>query len=198
MHDGMLVGVGTVLSDDPLLSVRLVPVTPDTDHQGETAANLTYGQPRPIILDTKLKIPLDCRLLTERVPCRLMPIVCCGVESLTSASKKVKQMEQLGCLVLGLECNNGDRHPDLSFVLETLYQRGGIRRLMVEGGPRVLLRFLESSLVDRVVITISPTFVKPHLDCGLMLTDKLTLTDVHYHQSQEDMTIIARYPPSTF
>ena len=49
MHDAILVGIGTVLSDNPRLTVRLV-----------------NGQnPRPIVVDSRLRIPLNCRLFAE-------------------------------------------------------------------------------------------------------------------------------------
>ena len=48
-HDAILVGIGTVLSDNPRLNVRLV----DGDN------------PRPIVVDSRLRLPLDCNLLTQ-------------------------------------------------------------------------------------------------------------------------------------
>ncbi|KAJ1957451.1 2,5-diamino-6-(ribosylamino)-4(3H)-pyrimidinone 5'-phosphate reductase, partial [Dipsacomyces acuminosporus] len=54
MHDGIMVGIGTVLCDNPRLSARLVP----KDEQ-EAVAN-----PQPIVLDTHLRIPTQASLLT--------------------------------------------------------------------------------------------------------------------------------------
>ncbi len=131
-HDGILVGIGTVSADNPSLTVRHVP----------------GPNPQVIVLDSCLRCPLDARLLAGR------PWLCA-----TEAAPAVRQtaLEAAGARVLRLPAAP-DGRVDLPAALTRLAQLG-IRRLMVEGGARVITAFLAARLVDRVVITIAPVFV---------------------------------------
>ena len=130
-HDGILVGIGTVLSDDPRLSVRLV--------EG--------SHPRPIVLDSSLRMPLDARLL--RHPMR--PIV---ATTEGASSVREQRLVEQGAEVIRL-AERADGWVSLVALLEALKERG-IHRLMVEGGARVITSFLTEKVVDQVVITVAP------------------------------------------
>lgn len=134
MHDGILVGIGTVLADDPRLNVRR------TDGQ----------HPRPVILDSQLRFPPDARLLSCDGP---DPIIATN-ESSPSASKQA--LEDRGATVLRLQCTG------TGICLQTLMNAlgdRGIRSLMVEGGTQVLTNFLRQQLVNHVIVTLAPMFV---------------------------------------
>ena len=134
-HDAILAGVGTILADDPLLTVRLV--------EG--------GNPQPVILDSRLRIPLEARLLTQN-PRR--PWIAC-----TPAADPARRaaLERHGATVLTVPAGP-DGQVDLPSLLACLYERG-IHRLMVEGGATVITSFLAQGLVDWVVLTVAPVFL---------------------------------------
>jgi 3,4-dihydroxy 2-butanone 4-phosphate synthase/GTP cyclohydrolase II len=132
-HDAILVGVETILSDDPRLNVRLV-AGPD---------------PRPIILDSTLRCPLNARCLN---PLRRPIIATTDRASLD----RERELEAHGVRVMRVpEC---ETRVDLAALLDRL-EAEGIRTLMVEGGARVITSFLRAQLVDRLVVTIAPTLV---------------------------------------
>lgn len=145
-HDAILVGIGTLLADNPRLNVRLAG-GPD---------------PRPVILDTHLRIPDGCNLLERE---QNLPWIAAGapVEPLRRAD-----LERRGARVLEIERDARDR-VDLPALLRTLYSLG-IRSLMVEGGPAVISAFLRQRLVDAAVITLAPLFLGgPNLVEGPLL-----------------------------
>lgn len=134
MHDAILVGIGTVLADDPKLNVRLFD-GPD---------------PRPVVLDTHLRIPDDCHLLARE---RNLPIIAAG---LYADEARQRALEARGATVLRLP--ETEARVDLAALLAALCARG-YRSVMVEGGARVITAFLAARLVDRAVITVAPVFL---------------------------------------
>jgi 3,4-dihydroxy 2-butanone 4-phosphate synthase/GTP cyclohydrolase II len=133
-HDAVLVGIGTVLADDPQLNVRLV----------------TGSDPQPVILDTKLRFPTKALALENSKP----PWI---ITTARSDSKRRKHLESRGARVINLRTTRSG-WIDLPSVLEYLAQRE-IDSIMVEGGARVITSFLEERLADYFVITITPFFV---------------------------------------
>ncbi len=135
MHDAVLVGVNTVLSDDPRLTVRLV----------------GGRSPQPIVLDGQLRFPLAARLL--RSPC-VAPII---VTTDGACAMREGALREAGAQVVRLpSIPNG--HIDLRSLLMHLQQLG-IGSLMVEGGGRVITNFLSSDAVDLLIVTIVPRLV---------------------------------------
>lgn len=133
-HDAILVGIGTVLADDPQLNVRLV--------EGEN--------PQPVILDTHLRVPLQSKLLQGEKP----PwIVTAGPVDL----EKAATLENAGAQLMYFAPDDHERIP-LPALLGTL-GRKGINCLMVEGGAEVITAFVTEQLVDLVVLTIAPSFI---------------------------------------
>jgi GTP cyclohydrolase II len=134
MHAAILVGIQTVLSDDPLLSVRLV----------------DGPQPRPIVLDGRLRTPLNARLLSRRDKA---PWIFHAVDAAGAGEELVRAGARLFAVPRG-PCGL-----DLRAVLTTL--RGeGIASVMVEGGAQVLQSFIESGLAEQAVITTSPSLME--------------------------------------
>jgi GTP cyclohydrolase II len=131
--DGVLVGVGTVIADDPELTVRLV--------AGST--------PLRIVLDSGLRLPLERKILDEGA-CTLV------VTTERSASERRRELEQRGVGVRLV--SPGPAGVDLGETLAVLRQ-AGVRSLLVEGGAQVITSFLADGLVDRMVVGIAPTIV---------------------------------------
>ncbi len=135
-HDAILVGIGTVLSDDPRLNVRLV--------EG--------ASPRPIVLDRELRCPIDARCLEVS----RRPIV---ITTDRAAADRRRALEAEGVTVLSVPTRlDQETHLDLSAVLDRLLGEA-IQSVMVEGGARVITSFLRARLVDWLVITIAPVLV---------------------------------------
>lgn len=134
-HDAILVGRGTVLTDNPRLHVRLV--------EGR--------DPQPVILDSHLRVPLDANLITRRAS---PPWI-----AATDQADQEKQLalEAAGARILRLPAD-GDGRVSLPALLNRLGELG-INSLMVEGGARVITSFLAERLVDGLVLTIAPVFV---------------------------------------
>ncbi|KAJ2908667.1 hypothetical protein GGI21_002657, partial [Coemansia aciculifera] len=146
-HDAILVGIGTVLCDNPQLSARHLP-----------PALTEYCNPRPVVLDPKLRIPLDARLLVgpNADSCLLMPWIVVGPGACV---EKCRAVEQMGATVICIKDVDAEGRPKLHAVVAEL-ERRGIRRLMVEGGAHIISAFLaEQQLVHTLVITIAPVFV---------------------------------------
>lgn len=133
-HDAILVGIGTVLADDPRLTVRLV--------QGNS--------PQPVILDSHLRYPLRAHSLRNK----RRPWIITGK---WSDAKKKKQLEKRGARVINIKSAR-DRRIDLNSLLDYLFEQN-VTTLMVEGGARVITSFLRAKLIDRFVITITPALV---------------------------------------
>lgn len=134
-HDAILVGIGTVFSDNPRLNVRLV-----------NGAN-----PRPIVVDTRLRIPLDCKLLTENSS---------GLWVITGENPEpqaCKKLEDLGATVLPMPCDSQGL-VDLEAMLRRLGELG-INSLMVEGGSRIITNFLRRRLANSMVVTMAPVLL---------------------------------------
>jgi GTP cyclohydrolase II len=130
----VLVGIGTVLADDPQLNVRLV----------------TGSDPQPVILDTKLRLPLKSLAMNSSKPPWIFT-------TKKSDAKKRKILESHGARVIRLrKARNG--WVDLPSLLDHLAQME-IDSVMVEGGARVITSFLKAQLADYFVITITPYFV---------------------------------------
>jgi riboflavin-specific deaminase-like protein len=128
--DAIMVGIGTVISDNPLLSVRLV--------EG--------NNPVPVIIDTALRTPLTSQLLEGEHN----PFIFCGTDP---DKTKRKELEKKGAVVV--ESEDAEKGLSLIYVLHHLYDLG-IRFLMVEGDGEIICSFLEQKLWDKLAITITP------------------------------------------
>ena len=132
-HEAILVGIGTVLADNPRLNVRLVE-GPD---------------PQPVVVDSRLRFPPYAELLKNRGT----PWIATN-EGADAERRQV--LEAAGARVLVLPGSNG--WVDLAELLKHLGSMG-INSLMVEGGAQIITSFLASRLVDQVVLTIAPMLV---------------------------------------
>ncbi|MCF7954943.1 MAG: bifunctional diaminohydroxyphosphoribosylaminopyrimidine deaminase/5-amino-6-(5-phosphoribosylamino)uracil reductase RibD [Phycisphaerae bacterium] len=127
----ILVGANTVKQDDPMLTIR-----PDSDRQ-----------PLRIVLDSKLSIPIDSKILDTHIADTLI------VTTEKANHEKVTEIQSKGSEVLIVKDVGGKC--DLSEVLKELGKRN-IQQLLVEGGPKVLDSFIAENLADAVRIYKAP------------------------------------------
>jgi 3,4-dihydroxy 2-butanone 4-phosphate synthase/GTP cyclohydrolase II len=131
-HDAVLVGIGTVLADDPKLTVRLVP--------GDS--------PVRVVVDSRLRIPLGANVLATDDARTIVATTPHASEEPAAA------IRARGGDVLRV---NGDRdgHVDLRDLLTRL-RTEGIRSLLIEGGRGIITSALRERLVDRFTVCIAP------------------------------------------
>lgn len=134
-HDAILVGIGTVMTDDPRLTVREASGT----------------DPQPVVLDTHFRTPETCRLLQNPA---LRPWIMGGDPA---AMDRAGALSAAGAVATLVPATDDDR-VDLPSVLRLLSTRG-VESLMVEGGARVITSFVKARLVDQFIITIAPRMV---------------------------------------
>ena len=130
--DAILVGINTVLNDNPLLTVRSVPV---------------MRTPLRVVLDSKLRIPLTSRLVQTAAE---QPVLVYAFDGSLVAANKLRER---GGEVAELPA--GKDGLDLSALLEDLCNRGCMH-LLVEPGPRLACSFINAKLADRIWRIQSP------------------------------------------
>ncbi len=164
-NDAILVGIGTVLADNPRLTVRLA----------------DGPNPQPVILDGRLRTPPGCFLVSGHPK----PAWVAGL--LHADPGRAAALQQAGALLLPTSAE-ADGRISLPALLATLHQRG-IRRLMVEGGAQVITAFLSRRLVDQVCITIAPRYLGGLNAIQAPLAALPPLSQVTYTTLGEDLIV---------
>ncbi|MGA8825000.1 MAG: bifunctional diaminohydroxyphosphoribosylaminopyrimidine deaminase/5-amino-6-(5-phosphoribosylamino)uracil reductase RibD [Pseudolabrys sp.] len=156
--DAILVGIGTVLSDDPQLTCRL--------------PGMFERSPVRVVLDPQLNVPLSNSVVAT---VRETPTWVFASPKASSMAEEI--LQQKGCKVFRVDERDG--RLDVQHVLKTLAEQG-ITRLMVEGGPTVAASFVDADLVDEAILmrgekTIGSTGIDPLEGMPLdALTGRLT------------------------
>jgi diaminohydroxyphosphoribosylaminopyrimidine deaminase/5-amino-6-(5-phosphoribosylamino)uracil reductase len=153
--DAVLVGIGTVLADDPLLTCRL--------------PGLAKESPVRVVLDRALRLPGTSALVhsARETPLWVM------TSNLAEAPAAVK-LGAAGAQVIRVATTTAPPGLDLAAVLRALAGKG-ITRLLVEGGSRVASSFVAANLVDEVWLLRGPD---PIGDGGISALDALPLTAI--------------------
>ncbi len=131
-HPAILVGIGTLLADNPRLNLRLAP----------------GSDPQPVILDNQLRTPPDARVFKGPKPPWVMT-------SAQAAPERQRVLQAAGGRVF--RPSSADRF-SLAEILQVLKTEGQ-HAVMVEGGASVITAFLQAHLVDFVLLTISLGFI---------------------------------------
>jgi diaminohydroxyphosphoribosylaminopyrimidine deaminase/5-amino-6-(5-phosphoribosylamino)uracil reductase len=173
--DAVMVGAGTVLADDPLLTARLV---------------RSKRQPLRIVVDGAASIPSDARVL-QAASSPAMVVV--GA----SASERAEGLRASGAEVLCLPDVQG--RIDLGCVLDELGRRE-ITTLLVEGGARLVASLVEERLVDKFIFILAPMLIGGTNSPGAIagagahsLEDAIRLRNVSVRRLGEDI-VVEGYP----
>ena len=170
--DAVLVGVGTVIADDPHLTL---------DEEDRRVNRLTAGRsgnPARVVLDSTGRTPTDARILDDAATTYLL------VSAATTADRRA-ELEAAGAevIVAGDDADIGADRVDLEDGFATLADRG-IDRLMIEGGGEVIFSCFEARLVDELHVYVGSLVIggrdAPTLADGDGFTDelpRLKLTD---------------------
>jgi len=157
----VLVGVNTVIADDPLLTAR--------PGKGRELVR--------IVLDNHLRIPPDCKLLATAKETPVLVVVWQG--SAQSNPRAVEAITQKGAEVLAYP----DTHSrsNLHFLLDELSRRG-ITQLLVEGGRAVITSFLKEKLADEVFVYIAPQILgsKGDVDISAPMAELSETVSLHH------------------
>ena len=132
-YAGILAGIGTILSDNPVLTVR----------------HVVGKDPIPVVLDPAGRIPSEARLFA-RSP---YPII---------VTSEMNEAKEAALTASGGRVWRVPRVPDEGFDLHSLLQRlgqEGIDSLLIEGGGRTAAHFLEAGLVDKVTFFVAPLLI---------------------------------------
>lgn len=132
--DAILVGINTLLRDDPRLTARDVPVR-------RVATR--------VVMDRRLRTPAGCRLVREASAAPVLIMTSPGM----AASRRADQLRRLGIEIAACETCEGRLVP--SAALRILADRGATN-VLVEGGPHLLRSFFTADLIDEVCLVIAP------------------------------------------
>lgn len=181
--DGVIVGINTVLRDDPLLNVRC--------WQPKGAAPEDY-QPARIILDSRCRLPLNSRIAeTARWADTLVAV------SKSAPVKKIKRLQKLGLEVMPF--GSSKDKVDIIALLRYLGREREFTNVLIEGGAEVLADAFEKGAVDEVRAIIAPkilagkTAVTAVGGAGIAkVADALSLTDLKISRLGPDTLITGR------
>jgi diaminohydroxyphosphoribosylaminopyrimidine deaminase/5-amino-6-(5-phosphoribosylamino)uracil reductase len=132
--DAVLVGIGTVLSDDPLLTARL--------------GHGRGRDPLRIVADTHLRIPAEARVLNHDSSAETIVVAGSGI-----SSKDLKQFQKNGVSVITCPVKSG--RIDLAALMGILGERF-ITSILVEGGAAIIGSMLREKLIDKFFIFMAP------------------------------------------
>ena len=155
--DAVMVGVGTVLADDPSLTVDDPQLRADRVDAGNP------DNPARVVADSRVRTPHDARVLDDDARTYLLV-------SEVAPPDFIEEMEETGATVIAA----GERRVDLLTALAKL-EGDGIDQLMVEGGGELIYSLFEDGLVDELSTFVGPTVIggrdAPTLADGTGFTD---------------------------
>ncbi len=176
--DAVMVGIGTVLRDDPLLTTRL-------PEEGR--------DPLRIVVDTHLRLPQNAALLRSGSPAAT--IIATGP---SVSDERAKRLEQMGVRIL--RCAAPEGRVDL---LELMRRLGaeGIQSILLEGGATLNGAALRTGIVDRIALFLAPILLGggdgPGIFSGpgpLCLAEALRLKGLEVSRSGDDILIEGEVP----
>jgi len=132
--DGIVIGISTVLKDDPMLNVRYAKMVKN---------------PARIIIDSKARIPLDSRIMRSSKKIQTFVAV-----THDASLRKIKEIEKKGAKVLVI----GREKVNIINLFQHL-EKLGLKKVLVEGGGEINWSILKSGLVNELIVMIAPIVI---------------------------------------
>ncbi len=171
-NDAIIVGIGTVLADNPQLTVR----------------HVTGKNPIRIVLDGNLKISLESQLLIDENVHKTV------IATTSNDTEKILKIKNIGAHVWSIE---KDENGNIS-IPELLKKIANARMcaVMVEGGSKVYTSFLKAKMVDHIVFTLAPKILGAGIeaigDLGILSVDNsIELVNVKIKKLNPDILVSA-------
>jgi GTP cyclohydrolase II len=166
--DAVLVGIGTVLADDPQLTVRMVP----------------GASPIRVVLDSTLRVPAGAKVLDPAAP-----TVIVTTERSSAAARLRLEQRHVRVRVVPEGSGGVALGPALAALREE-----GISSLLVEGGSRVITSLLAGGFVDRVVVGVAPKIIGQGTEAvgplGVVrVAEGIRLTNRSVHMMADDILL---------
>lgn len=164
-YAGIMVGVGTIVADDPMLDCRI---------EGGT-------NPIRIICDTTLRTPISARVVTtaKQVPTFIL--------TSNSNTETYRPYEQSGCIVLNIPEKNG--HLDLEIAAAVLGERG-IGSIILEGGATLNASALDAGIIQKVQAYIAPKIFGGSSAPGPVAGVGIIVPDEAYRLKNRKITVL--------
>ena len=188
-HDGVLVGINTVLADQPRLNVR----------DPLPGVAIPQAQPRPIVIDSHLRI-LDAQNLQL-----VRPIVCSCLLDLDGHEHSIENearwvrarmlLESIGGSLLAVKSDPSSRKRparlrcDLRDCFERLYATHNMASILLEGGAGIIQSSLEARLANQAVITMRPCFLGGYRSMAAQLPAPANLQNVSVASVGGDLVV---------
>jgi diaminohydroxyphosphoribosylaminopyrimidine deaminase/5-amino-6-(5-phosphoribosylamino)uracil reductase len=176
--DAVLVGIGTVLSDDPSLTARF----------GSKLNKLAPRQPLRIVVDSQLRVPSHARVLSNQEATKT---VVATINSAPAARRRALQQRGIEVLTIARQ----GKRVSLRALMRELGKRG-VTSLLVEGGSEMNAAMLKAKLVQRVQLYIAPTLLGGGNAKGVIggkspsrLAEALALRDVRTRSVGRDVVV---------
>jgi diaminohydroxyphosphoribosylaminopyrimidine deaminase / 5-amino-6-(5-phosphoribosylamino)uracil reductase len=174
LHDSVLVGVGTVLKDDPQLTVRL----------------MKGRNPVRIVVDSRLRIPLSSKILKDLE----------SAPTIIAATSQADMEKAFALNVMGIEVLTTEEDSEGMVDLKELLQKLGkknISSVLVEGGATTITSFIRQGLADKIVAIIAPKIVGKGVetvgDLGILKVGRASkLSFDKVYRKGEDIVVEAR------
>jgi 3,4-dihydroxy 2-butanone 4-phosphate synthase/GTP cyclohydrolase II len=166
--DAVLVGAGTVLADDPQLTVRMVP----------------GASPIRVVVDSGLRIPPDAQVFGDGAATVVLTSERSGLDRRAALRRQGAKVEVVRSSPDGVDLADG-----LARLLAL-----GIRCVLVEGGSRIITSMLRERLVDRVVVAVAPLLLGKGTDAvgdlgTSLVADGLRLRNQTVHRLGPDLLV---------
>ena len=139
--DAVMVGVGTVLADDPHLTLD------DADRRADRLERGEAAHPARVVADSRARTPTDARILDDAATTYVLVAE-------TAPKGRIEQLEATGARLL----TAGEERVDLPTALSEL-EREGVEQLMVEGGGELIFSLFDAGLADELRVFVGPTVI---------------------------------------